>query len=873
MVTRQPFHPQTGNGNPILGIDFGTSKSIVAIIQGENPVIIPDPQGRKSIPSLVMIGQDERFSIGWEALNHPDRYHSKQFTINSVKRQVGKAGETSWGGYKTYPQEIAALILGQLKFQAEAYLDQEKIDQTVIAIPANFNINQRWAILQAAEIAGFQVLRLLNEATAAVLAARHSLKQDSTVLVFDFGAGTLDVSIIVCGDDVFQVMATAGDDHLGGDDIDQLLYDHLLEQAKLTIGPSLELTPVEQLVLKDAARRAKIELSHALSTQVFIPGFLRTPNQSYDLNGSLTRTAFESLCNPLFKQTESVIKRAIADANLSGMQLVNQVFMIGGSSKIPRIRSLVESITNRKPSTLIDPELGVAQGAAIQAGVLGGTVKDVLLLNVLPSTLSVTTQGGVATPLIERNTTIPTKMAQIFSTTQDNTLEITIQVVQGEKPLASQSSLVGSITLTGIPPAPKGIPQIEVTFDVDANEDLQVSAKDKATGRSVQAVMQSPYRLNLAQLKVLKRKVTKELEDFHQQAAKLYEQQRLELARQETLAFMDHLDQLLQTAEGGLSQKYVSLLVSGKGLLQNYLDWFVTADKLHFLQASIQETCYEAVSASIVAEWVTISQSTEFTQWAYRTTSIWDNPAALDESLQQFGSQFNPSITKTVEVTRLPLFVRDDILLNKMFEQVKDSTSTLLLLAIVLEHFGNRDVSLPIIDTSQPEQQTLHMIFMLDTLRKSSPGAKRKAAKSLFYLTHHTIEPRPQLQLAVLQQLEEFGIQDTIPECIGFLSPKNDPAVTIKLVELLTATHDARVVAPILGLLDQNSRLNRLFLEKLASCREVMTVDLNRFYDLACKVVLDDRSVSLKERIFLTRFSSKHPELAPAIKIISGKKS
>jgi molecular chaperone DnaK len=924
---------------PILGIDFGTSKSVAAIWQGGNATVIPDLQGHKSMPSLVMVGPDERLYIGWEAFNHPDRYKSKHFTINSIKRQIGKTGETSWGQFKTYPQEISALILGRLKIQAQAYLDQE-ISQAVIAIPANFDINQRWAIAQAAEIAGLKVLRLLNEASAAILATRLSKNLDGHALVFDFGAGTLDVSIICYGNDVFEVLATAGDDRLGGDDFDQLLYNYLLEQAKKTIGASVELTPMEQLVLKEAAAHAKIELSNSISTRVFIPGFLRAGNNYFDLDIPLKRETFESLCKNLFEQTEAVVKRALSDANLSRTYRseLDNVFLIGGTSRIPHLRDLVQSVTRLKPSALVDPETGVAQGAAFMAGILGGEIRDTMLLNVTPCTFSVVTPGDVATPIIQRNTTIPVRRFETFSTTQDNQKEITIRVMQGEKLIASQNSLVGTVTLTGLPPAAKGIPQIEVIFDIDVDEKMSINAKDKATGRTVQAVMESPYRLNSAQVKVIQRKVLKELEDIRQREEQVRDHQRQEVARNEALIFIRDLTQIMETTEKGLSPRHLSLLVSGKSLIHDYLDWNVPSDKLHGLEDSIRDTCYEAVSMLLQNEWMPIGQSPELIRWAQMSAATWQSPVALDASLEQLEMMHKPTIEKTLEAFKQPLFMGDDILQRKLFEQVKDSTSIVLLLAIILGLFGYQDVRLPGIDISNPDERTLLTIFLLGTLRKGSLMARRRAAKQLFDLTQgsecfflseyldqqddpetlawlekstvsvpagawlaHYQSSQPEakkllggnrtvrqkiyqdaitsasgtnknIQLAALQNLEELGIKECIPEVIGLLSTKREETVINKLVDLLSATQDVRVVLPLLGLLGENFQVNRMLFEKLEHYRAVMTPEIRRFFDLARKVIQQNRPVSIKEHLFLKKLSKQHPELDLVIKLLYGKK-
>ncbi len=355
----------------IVGIDFGTSKSVVAVMQNGISTVVPDQEGRLTMPSVVMVDPDENISVGWEARQHPRRYESEHITISSIKRLMGKAGETSWARFRTYPQEISALILGHLKIQAETFCGEE-INAAVLAVPAHFDINQRWATLQAAEIAGLNVGRLINEATATVLGFTqiHS-KRDGSVLVFDFGAGTLDVSIVAYGDGVCEVLATVGDDRLGGDDFDQAVHDHLINHIK-SICRGDDLDPVRRQVLKAEAEKLKIELSSSSKARLFFPGFLSAGNRRFDLDVTLERAAFESMCQNLHDRAVKLVEKAIQDARRSKL---TDLILIGGTAHIPYIRHRIMQMTNLSPVPYIDPTMAVAVGAGVQAGVLASEVR------------------------------------------------------------------------------------------------------------------------------------------------------------------------------------------------------------------------------------------------------------------------------------------------------------------------------------------------------------------------------------------------------------------------------------------------------------------------------------------------------------------
>ena len=491
-----------------IGIDFGTSKSCVAVLESGSPIVIPDSSGRRTLPSVVLVDPDDKLHIGWDAVNNPLRYRSRSFTISSVKRLMGRNEERRWGTLKTYPQEISALIIALLKVRADVRCEED-ITTAVIAVPAHYDIHQRWATMQAAEIAGFSGVRLVNEATAAVIAYKKDSEVEESILVFDFGAGTLDVSVVEYGEGIAEVKASAGDDQLGGDDFEQLIVRWALESIGKKIG-TIELDDFQQLVLSEAARQAKVELSSRSETTIFLPGFVQTSRGTTDLDLRLDRATFETLAKPLFDRAEEVLRQALRDSGFSSAR-ASKLLLIGGTGRIPRIRKMLKEAVGVEIITGLDPESGVCEGACILAGIFNGSYKDFLLLDVTPASYSVGLLGDVASVLIPRNSTIPTKKTASFTTTEDNQTELTVRIFQGERPLTKQNIYVGQVRLTGLPSAKSGTPAIEVCFDIDAHGTLCVSATDRATGKNVAAVLESPYRLNPAQLKVLQRKVQKEI--------------------------------------------------------------------------------------------------------------------------------------------------------------------------------------------------------------------------------------------------------------------------------------------------------------------------------------------------------------------------
>ncbi len=460
----------------IIGIDLGTTFSAVAVMEGGKAKIIPNSEGSNTTPSVVSIKNGE--VIVGDVARRQSIVNPKN-TIRSIKRLMGTKEPTTIEGKDYSPEEISAMILQKLKRDAESYLGTP-VKEAVITVPAYFDDAQRQATKNAGKIAGLDVKRIVNEPTAAALAYGIDKIGDKTVLVFDFGGGTFDVSILELGDGVFEVKSTSGDNHLGGDDIDEILIDHFAKEFKKQHGIDLREDPVALQRLKEAAEKAKKELSSSMQTDVSLPFVTATPNGPLHFDMKLTRTAFEQLCDPIFERLKGPVRQALKDAKVSGL---DHVILVGGSTRIPKVQYLVKEITGKEPDRSVHPDEAVALGAAIQAGILGGEVRDILLLDVTPLTLGIETLGGIRTPLIQRNTTIPTRKSQVFSTAADSQTSVEINVLQGEREMAADNKSLGRFVLEGIPPAPRGIPQIEVAFDIDANGIVNVSAKDLATGK------------------------------------------------------------------------------------------------------------------------------------------------------------------------------------------------------------------------------------------------------------------------------------------------------------------------------------------------------------------------------------------------------
>lgn len=491
----------------VIGIDLGTTNSCIAVLEGGEPTVVANAEGSRTTPSVVAFTKDGERLVGEtakrQAITNPDR------TISSIKRHMGENYTVDIDGKKYTPQDISAMILGKLKADAEAYLG-EKVNEAVITVPAYFSDGQKQATKDAGKIAGLDVKRIINEPTAASLA--YGLDKDTgshKILVYDLGGGTFDVSVLELGDGVFEVLATNGDTMLGGDDFDNKVIDYLVEEFRKQNGVDLKTNNMAMQRLKEAAEKAKKELSSAMQTQITLPYIFVSESGPLNMDISLTRAQFERLTADLVDRTITPMNKAMNDAGVTSKD-INKVILVGGSTRIPAVQEAVKKVTGKEPFKGINPDECVAVGAAIQAGVLTGEVNDVLLLDVTPLSLSIETLGGVATKLIERNTTIPTKKSQIFSTAQDNQTAVDIHVMQGEREMAADNITLGRFQLSGIAPAPRGVPQIEVTFDIDANGIVNVSAKDMGTGKEQKITITSSTKLSEDEIN----KKVKEAEQF-----------------------------------------------------------------------------------------------------------------------------------------------------------------------------------------------------------------------------------------------------------------------------------------------------------------------------------------------------------------------
>lgn len=519
----------------IIGIDLGTTNSCVSVLEGGEPVVIPSPEGNRTTPSVVAFKDGER-QVGEiakrQAITNPN-------TVISIKRHMGTNYKETIEEKDYTPQEISAIILQHLKSYAESYLG-ETVTRAVITVPAYFNDAQRQATKDAGKIAGLEVERIINEPTAAALAyGLDKTDHEEKILVFDLGGGTFDVSILELGDGVFEVISTAGDNNLGGDDFDQVVIDYLVEQFKKENGIDLSQDKMAMQRLKDAAEKAKKDLSGVTSTQISLPFITAGPSGPLHLDVTLTRAKFEELTAHLVERTMGPVRQALQDAGLSANE-IDKVILVGGSTRIPAVQEAVKRETGKEPHKGVNPDEVVAMGAAIQGGVITGDVTDVVLLDVTPLSLGIETMGGVFTKLIERNTTIPTSKSQVFSTAADNQTAVDIHVLQGERPMAVDNKTLGRFQLTDIPPAPRGIPQIEVTFDIDKNGIVNVSAKDLGTGKQQKITIQSSSGLSDEEIDKMVREAEQNAE--------------ADKKRKEEVELRNEADQLVFTTEKTLKE-------------------------------------------------------------------------------------------------------------------------------------------------------------------------------------------------------------------------------------------------------------------------------------------------------------------------------
>ncbi len=535
----------------VIGIDLGTTNSCVAVMEGGEAAVIPNPEGARTTPSVVAFQKDGSRIVGQvakrQAVANPDR------TVISIKRHMGSDYKVDIDGKKYSPQEISAMILSKLKADAESYLGS-KVTDAVITCPAYFTDSQRQATKDAGKIAGLNVLRIINEPTAAALA--YGLDKDKAnhkVMIYDLGGGTFDVSILEIGDGVFEVLATNGNNMLGGDDFDKRIMDYLVDEFKAKEGIDLSKDKMAMQRLKEAAEKAKIELSGMTTTNINLPFITATAEGPKHLDADLTRQKFDALTADLVEKTSEPMRLAMKDAGLTYAD-IDKVILVGGSTRIPAVVEKVKQITGKEPFKGINPDECVAIGAAIQGGVLSGDVKDVLLLDVMPLSLGIETLGGVFTKLIERNTTIPAKKSQVFSTAADNQTQVDIHILQGEREFAKDNKTLGRFELTGIPPAPRGVPQIEVTFDVDANGIVHVTAKDLGTQKSTDITITSSTNLSEADID----KAVKEAEQYAEEDKK----------RKEKVDNKNKLDGMIFTVEKSINELGDKLSAEDKAQLE-----------------------------------------------------------------------------------------------------------------------------------------------------------------------------------------------------------------------------------------------------------------------------------------------------------------
>ena len=498
----------------IIGIDLGTTNSVVAVMEGGEPVVITNSEGGRTTPSVVAFTKDGNRLVGQvakrQAVTNPENtlYSIKRFMgrrfdevtdeIKQVPYKVEKAGNgdvrVTADGKQYSPPEIAAMVLQKLKQSAEDYLGA-KVEKAVITVPAYFNDAQRQATKDAGKVAGLEVLRIVNEPTAAALAYGLDKKKDETIAVFDFGGGTFDISVLEVGEGVVEVKSTNGDTHLGGDDVDEMLVSWIIDEFKKDQGIDLHNDKMALQRLKESAEKAKVELSSAMETEINLPFITADASGPKHLVMKLTRSKFEQLVDPVLKRLMPPVEQAIKDAGLEAKD-IQEIVLVGGSTRIPKVQEMVKAFFGKEPNKSVNPDEVVALGAAVQAGVLGGEKTDILLLDVTPLSLGIETLGGVTTSMITRNTTIPTRKSEIFSTASDNQTSVEVHVIQGERPMASDNKTLGKFHLVGIPPAPRGVPQVEVTFDIDANGIVNVSAKDVGTGREQKITITSSSGLS-----------------------------------------------------------------------------------------------------------------------------------------------------------------------------------------------------------------------------------------------------------------------------------------------------------------------------------------------------------------------------------------
>ena len=564
-----------------IGIDLGTTNSVVAVMEGGKPTVIANAEGSRTTPSIVGFSKTGERLVGQlakrQAILNPEK------TVASIKRHMGEDYKVNIDGKDYTPQEISAMILRKLADDASSYLG-EKVTSAVITVPAYFNDAQRQATKDAGKIAGLDVLRIVNEPTAAALAYGLEKDKSEKVLVFDLGGGTFDVSILEIGDGVHEVLSTSGDTHLGGDDFDQKVMDWMCDEFKKTEGIDLRSDKQAMQRVKEAAEKAKCELSSVMETNINLPFITADANGPKHLDLNLTRAKFEDLSRDLLNRCKTPVETALKDAGVTKND-INEVVLVGGSSRIPAVQQLVKEYTGKDPNQSVNPDEVVAVGAAIQAGVLAGEVKDIVLLDVTPLTLGIETLGGVMTPLVPRNTTIPVSKSQVFSTAENNQTAVDIHVLQGERPMATDNKTLGMFRLDGIPPAMRGLPQIEVTFDIDANGIVNVSAKDKATNKEQKITITNSSNLSEADID----KMVKEAEANAADDKKKKEEAEI---KNNATSLIGSAERIVKDFEGKIDSADETKLNEQKEALQKAIDENKPVEELKKLSDDLQQTMF-----------------------------------------------------------------------------------------------------------------------------------------------------------------------------------------------------------------------------------------------------------------------------------------
>ncbi len=843
----------------ILGIDLGTTKSVVGAWDNNKPYIIPHSNGKLSTPSKVLITQEGEIFAGNHAEQHGDRYNEavKTITVSSVKRLMGKRGETGWGWWKTYPQEVSAFILSELKYQAEQKFNQ-KIEDAVIAIPSHFDEGQRRATKEAAEIAGLKVHRLLNEATAAILTYGYQRNPTGKVMVCDFGGGTLDVSIVDVSDQFYEVLAVEGESKLGGDDFDQVIVDYILDKYKNECNVEISLTQTQSLLLKEVAERAKIELSNSNETHIYIPGFFNHSNQMLAIDVTIDRNTFVQLSNSLLDRVINLIKKALNSARIVASDITS-LLLIGGSSRIPYIREQIISDLKINPFVGVNIETCVAEGAIILAGILEGStsLRNLLILDVIPSTYGVRGLGEVFNPMISKNCTVPCSKKEVFTTVEDNQTEIDIMVYQGEREFVKDNVFLGKMKLKNIPPAPRGVPQIEVTFEIDANMIVKVSAKDLGTNNATEIEVNSPYGLNQIQLDVMKKKMSSWLFDRKHKYSvrslittveqtisndnsclkwdeinelkekiyllKTYEKQRVSEEEIEEICFLtkslhekalkkiESHNKIIESAElinNQINKSFSSLnsydiqkaelLMAGKSLLEDYILRSTAIGEIQKLLTSITKTYEDTKVGCLLDRLYILKSEKQIDDWISHSSNFEFRTSEIVSKVSM--------LMENKDVKDFICLVEEDNcrfrepILNRLLNSNKENAELypllLLIISSSIEHSIIKNINLDLI-TEKNNGYKIILLALFYGLRKDISPEKRRMTAELI--------------ACILPQYEYLD------QIIDYVCEEDDSNVQVTLISYVNS-HPAGTLQDIY------SRADAILKNKINECKELLFI-------------------------------------------------